>query len=132
MASDNVVFNSTGTQTCEDTLANCEYLDITSTDHLQVHRFQIRTTLEQNVSPLVSSWITIRVTCGKGSTLVYSSVTNLTVNYEQYNTTDRYYWFQPFTCQYPDCCTSMSYEVLNTNTPSDPPTAGEIWPMEFT
>lgn len=46
--------------------------------------------------------------------------------FDQYNTTDRTYWFPTFTCQYPDCCHTMTYDVLNTATPSDPPSAGEI------
>lgn len=101
----NVLFDHTGTQSCTGTIGQCQWLDLTTTDHIQKFTFRIATTLRNNVdSTHKSDLITIDVKCRTGSTPVFSTVSNFSALAEQYNTTDRSYWFPPFTCTYMDCC----------------------------
>lgn len=71
-ANASLVFDSSGTTTCTGSIADCQYLTLPVTDHIQQFTFKIRTTLTNNADPHDSPLITINVACRKTSTAVYS------------------------------------------------------------
>lgn len=107
-------------------------------------KFKIRTTLTNGVY-FDSSEITIDVICRTGSTTITSQLSttwynaqhtgvgwpelhaaNIKLWYEQYNTVNNTFSWPTFTCQYPDCCRTLTYYVVSQGTDprTDFPTGG--------
>lgn len=96
----------------------CSKLDLLTTDNMHRVTFKIRTTLTNSVI-YDSSTITIDVQCRTGSTSITSTITSADGDdnwWEQWNRVNNTWSWPKFTCQYMDCCRTLTYQVVKTNT----------------
>ena len=106
----------------------CNKLDMLTTNPMHKVTFKVQTTLTNGVV-FTSNTIEMDVQCGHGSTTITSTLTEadwLDVWYEQWNTLNNTYSWPIFTCQYSDCCQTLTYYVAqDTSHPVNAfPTAG--------